>query len=99
MKFLLVGHIRPEIFANGWPEHLDGLIKGEQELAAKYRADGIIEQAWSMAEKPGAAAIYVAPSRQELDRLLAEYPLFKADYVDVQIIELLPYEGFSDDDQ
>lgn len=97
MKFLLVGQIRPDLIANGWPDDLDSLIKGEQALAAKYFADGIVERAWSMADKPGAAAIYNASSRQELDRLLAAYPLFQAGYVEAEIIPLKSYDGFEAD--
>lgn len=97
MKFLLIGQIRADILAKGWPDDFDDLINGEQELAAKYYAAGIVERAWSMADRPGAAAIYNASSRQELDQLLAEYPLFKADYVEAQIIELKSYDGFEAD--
>ncbi len=97
MKFLLVGQIKAEVIAQGWPEDLDGLIAEEQVLAARYHADGIVEQAWSMAGQPGAVAIYNAADREELDRLLGEYPLFKADLVETQIIALESYAGFDAD--
>lgn len=97
MKFLLVGQIKPDVIADGWPEGLDRLIEGEQAMAARYFAEGIVERAWSMAGKPGAVAIYNAADRDELDRLLGEYPLFKANYVQTEIIELETYAGFDAD--
>lgn len=98
MKFLLVGQIRPDLIAEGWPEDLAGLIEEESKLAAEYHAAGIVERAWSMEDRPGAVAIYNASSRQELDELLGRYPLHKAGYVEVEITALKSYTGIPSGD-
>lgn len=97
MKFALLGQIRPDLTGDNWPAGIEGLIAEEQELAAKYYADGLVERAWSMADRPGAVAIYNVTDRKELDRLLGQFPLFKAGYVETQIIELKSYDGFDAD--
>lgn len=93
MQFMVIGELRPDLLDEGKPSDLDSLLELEQVYGARYLAEGIVKQAWSIAGVLGAVAIFEAPSRQEFDRMFAELPLVQAGYVQARIIELEEYQG------
>lgn len=96
MQFMVIGELRPDLLGDGKPADLDGLLEQEQVYGAKYLAEGIVKQAWSIVGVLGAVAIFEAPNRQEFDKLFAGLPLVQAGYVQARIIELEEYKGIPD---
>lgn len=93
MQFMVIGELRPDLLGDNKPSDLDSLLEQEQVYGAKYVAEGIVSQVWSIAGVLGAVAIFEAQNRQEFDKLFAGLPLVQAGYVQARIIELEEYKG------
>ncbi len=57
------------------PEMVPGLFAALKAFSARYTAAGKIEQSWSFAGLNGGGAILNVASPEELDEIMAEFPL------------------------
>ncbi len=64
-------------------EAVIGLMEAMSNFAAKYRANGKMEQAWAFAGTQGGGAIMNVESCDELDDIMSEYPFAPFSQIDV----------------
>lgn len=57
------------------PEMVPGLFAAMKAFSDRYTASGKIEQSWSFAGLSGGGAILSVGSLEELDEIMAEFPL------------------------
>jgi muconolactone delta-isomerase len=57
------------------PEMVPALFAAMKAFSARYTASGKIEQSWSFAGLSGGGAILDVASPEELDEIMAEFPL------------------------
>lgn len=67
----------------------------EEAQARVLYGEGGLRQAWALAPpERGAAVLFEAASSDDLERMIASFPLIQKDYADHQIHPLAPYPGF-----
>lgn len=57
------------------PEMVPGLFAAMKAFSARHTASGKVEQSWSFAGLSGGGAILNVGSLEELDQIMAEFPL------------------------
>jgi muconolactone delta-isomerase len=83
LKFLVVTKSRQSLP----PEAAVMMLEGMREWAKKYSANKKFEQIWSFSGLPGGGGIVNVSSIEELDAIMAEYPL--AQFSETQIYPLV----------
>lgn len=92
MQYLAVLRRRTEAFpADAFAQRLDAEAQRVRELYAA----GFVRAAWSRDDVPGACLLLEARSESEAETTIATLPFAAAGMVDVQIIPLRGYRGFS----
>lgn len=92
MQFMFYGRPKAEILAN-MPADLMDKVHGDQAMSRDLYQRGIFRQLWMSGY--GAIVVCEAESREHFDGILAELPLAKAGYIDVDVFEITPYAGFA----
>lgn len=92
MQFMFYGRPKAETIAN-MPADLMDKVHGDQAMARDLYGRGIFRQLWMSGY--GAIVLGEAESREQFDAIIAELPLAKAGYIDVDVFELTPYAGFT----
>ena len=92
MQFLFLGNPTAAVQANA-PTNIMDVVRGDWAKASEYYTQGIFRQMWTAGK--GFVAICEADSQAHLQGLLAELPMAKAGYIDMEIRELAGYRGFS----
>lgn len=91
MQFLLIAKPKEGV---AWEQMLPHL-EGEVRKSWQFVTQGTLRQQWLFAEGPGAVFIWEAESRETLDAMLAEYPMYKEGLLDFQVTSLKPYDAYS----
>ena len=65
------------------PEMVPGLMAAMRAFSARYTASGKIEQSWSFAGLSGGGAILNVASLEELDEIMAEFPLGPFSHIEI----------------
>lgn len=92
MQFFFRGRPTAETLANP-PANLMDAARGDWATARDYYGRGIFRQMWGMDR--GVIAICEADSREQLDKLIRELPMFQAGLIEYDLQELTPYRGFA----
>jgi muconolactone delta-isomerase len=71
------------------------LVDAEASRARELYAVGFIRQIWHRADLPGACMVLEAESLDEARARLHTLPLIRAGMLDVSIVPLAPYAGFT----
>ena len=91
MKFFVIGkrkeNIKPEQFA----EHLDL----EAKIAIQLFREEFIRELYSIKGGKGACMVIEASDENEIREKLSALPFVKKNYLDIDIIEVKPYRGFT----
>jgi hypothetical protein len=96
MQFLIVAGMRPGMLESGLPENFEQLIEQEIAHAKKDYLKGSLRQIWLQTPGPGAVAIVEADSLESAEKIVADFPLSQAGFLDAKVIALMPYAGFGD---
>lgn len=92
----LVTFAKKKYETEGMPSDFPEQERKEQEQAQVLYTEGALRQVWALDTKTkGAACIFEAGSRNDLQEMIDSFPLIKVDYVDYQIFPLAPYPGFA----
>jgi muconolactone delta-isomerase len=92
MQFLTISRRRTERFTDA---DFVPLIQQEAAQARALYAQGVIRQIWHRADIGGACILFEADSADQVREHLNTLPLVRADMLEVTIIPLKPYAGFS----
>jgi muconolactone delta-isomerase len=92
MQFLTISRRRTERFTDA---DFVPFIQQEAAQARALYAQGVIRQIWHRADIGGACILFEADSADQVREHLNTLPLVRADMLEVTIIPLKPYAGFS----
>ena len=70
-------------------------VDDEAQRARTLYSEGFIRQIWHRADIPGACILIEADTEEHVREMLDTLPLVRAGMLEVQIIPLKPYAGFS----
>jgi hypothetical protein len=94
MQFLSLSRRRVDRFSDA---EFNALLDAEIAQARVLYADGFIRQIWHRADMPGACILLEADSMEQAISRLHTLPLVRTGMLEVSIVPLLPYAGFSPD--
>jgi muconolactone delta-isomerase len=92
MQFLSLSTRRSDRFSDA---EFAALVEAEIARARELYADGFIRQIWHRGDRPGACILIEADSLEQARARLQTLPLIRAGMLDVSIVPLVPYAGFS----
>jgi muconolactone delta-isomerase len=92
MQFLSLSTRRGDRFSEA---EFSALVDAEIARARELYADGFIRQIWHRGDRPGACILIEADSIEQARARLQTLPLIRAGMLDVSIVPLVPYAGFS----
>ena len=92
MQFLSLSTRRTDRFSEA---QFAELVDAEASRARELYAEGFIRQIWRRGDRPGACMVLEADSLEQARARLSTLPLVHAGMLDVSIVPLEPYAGFS----
>ena len=92
MQFLSLSTRRTDRFSEA---EFAELVDAEASRARELYAAGFIRQIWYRADLPGACMVLEADSLDEAHARLSTLPLIRAGMLEVSIVPLVPYSGFT----
>jgi hypothetical protein len=92
MQFLAVSRRRTEHFTD---EEFGACVDSEIAQARVLYGHGFIRQIWHRGDVPGGCLLVEAESEDQVRERLDTLPLFRKGMLEVAIIPLMPYRGFS----
>ena len=92
MQFLSLSIRRSDRFSDA---EFAALVDAEIARARELYADGFIRQIWHRGDRPGACILLEADSIEQARARLQTLPLIRAGMLEVAIVPLVPYAGFS----
>lgn len=92
MQFLSLSTRRTDRFSD---DAFGELADAEASRARELYAAGFIRQIWYRADLPGACMLLEADSLDEARARLSTLPLIRAGMLEVSIVPLVPYAGFT----
>jgi muconolactone delta-isomerase len=92
MQFLSLSSRRGDRFSDA---EFAALVDAEIAQARALYADGFIRQIWHRGDVPGACILLEADSLEQASERLRTLPLIRAGMLEVSIVPLVPYAGFS----
>ena len=92
MQFLAVSRRRTERYAD---EQFDELVEAEIQQARVLYGQGFIRQIWHRGDMPGACLLLEADSLEDAGERLNKLPMYQSGMLEVTVIPLSPYTGFS----
>jgi hypothetical protein len=87
-KFIVIGAPR----AHGTAEALSALLVPEIEAVWRDYRSGLIREIYERADARGVIMVCEADTRDQVEQMAADLPLTKAGFLDIQILELKPFE-------
>lgn len=96
MQFIVVFHPKDAFKTEGPPADFAQVEQAEQVQAKALYKNGGLREIWALKiEGKGAVGLFEAASREELDSMVASFPMVQKDYADYQILPLGPFEAFA----
>jgi len=92
VQFLSLSTRRTDRFSD---DQFAELADAEASRARELYAAGFIRQIWYRADVPGACMVLEADSLDEAHARLSTLPLIRAGMLEVSIVPLVPYSGFT----
>lgn len=92
VQFLSLSTRRGDRFSDA---EFAALLDAEIERARELYADGFIRQIWHRGDRPGACILIEADTLEQARAHLHTLPLIRAGMLDVSIVPLMPYAGFT----
>ncbi len=92
MQYLSLSRRRGDQFSDA---EFAALVEAEIAQARTLYGDGFIRQIWHRGDVPGACILLEADSLDQATERLHTLPLVRAGMLEVSIVPLVPYAGFS----
>ncbi len=95
MQYLVVFTPKAKFQTDGLPVDFAQTEAREEEQAKVLYGKGGLRQVWALDTKErGAAVIFEATSRDDLQTMIDSFPLIQVDYADYRVLPLAPYPAF-----
>ena len=96
MQFIVVFQPKARFRTEEPPADFAQVELAEQVQAKALYKKGDIRAIWALkTEGKGAVGLFEAASREELDAMVASFPMVQKDYADHQVFPLGPFEPFA----
>ena len=96
MQFIVVFQPKDKFRTDGPPADFAQAEQAEQVQAKALYKTGGIREIWALkTEGKGAVGLFEAASRDELDSMVASFPMVQKGYADHQVFPLGPFEAFA----
>ncbi len=97
MQFLVVFQPKDKFRTQGPPADLAQVELAEQVQAKALYKSGGIRQIWGLKrEGKGAVGLFEAASIEELQSMVASFPMVQKDYADHEVFPLGPFAAFAE---
>ena len=97
MQFIVVFHPKEKFRTEGPPADFAHVEQAEQVQAKALYKSGGIRHIWALKkEGKGAVGLFEAASREELQSMVASFPMVQKDYADHEVFPLGPFEAFAE---
>ena len=95
MQFIVVFQPKDKFRTEGPPADFAQVEQAEQVQAKALYKSGGIRQIWALERAgKGAVGLFEAASREEMESMVASFPMVRRDYADHEIFPLGPFEPF-----
>lgn len=97
MQFIVVFHPKETFKTQGLPQDFAEVEHAEQVQAKALYKSGDLRQIWALKEEgKGAVGLFEAASQEELQAMIASFPMVQKDYADYEVSPLGPFEAFAE---
>ena len=97
MQFIVVFHPKDKFRTDGPPADFAQVELAEQVQAKALYKSGGLRQTWGLkTEGKGAVGLFEAASPEELQSMIASFPMVQKDYADHEVFPLGPFEAFAE---
>ncbi len=97
MQFIVVFHPKDKFRSEGPPADFAQVEQAEQVQAKALYKIGGIRQIWALKkEGKGAVGLFEAASQEELQSMVASFPMVEKDYADYEVFPLGPFMPFAE---
>ena len=97
MQFIVVFHPKNKFRTEGPPADFAQVELAEQVQAKALYRSGRLRQVWGLkTEGKGAVGLFEAASPEELQSMVASFPMVQKDYADHEVFPLAPFEAFTE---
>ena len=97
MQFIVVFHPKDKFRTEGPPADFAQVEQAEQVQAKALYKSGGLRQIWGLKkEGKGAVGLFEAASSEELQSMVASFPMVQKDYADHEIFPLGSFEAFTE---
>ncbi len=96
MQFIVVLHPKDKFKTEGAPDDFAQVEQAEEVQAKALYKSGALRQAWGLqTEGKGAVGLFEAASWEQLQPMIASFPMVQKDYVDYEVFPLGPFGAFT----
>ena len=97
MQFIVVFHPKDKFKTEGPPQDFAQVEQAEEVQAKALYKSGGIRQLWGLKrEGKGAVGLFEAASQEELQSMVASFPMVQKDYADYEVFPLGPFGAFTE---
>ncbi len=97
MQFIVVMQPKDKFRIEGPPADFAQVEQAEQVQAKALYKSGGIRQIWALKTAgKGAVGLFEAASEEELQSMVASFPMIQREYADHQVFPLGPFEAFTE---
>lgn len=97
MQFIVVFRPKEKFRTEGPPKDFAHVEQAEEVQAKSLYKSGAIRQIWALKEDgKGAVGLFEAASRDDLQSMIASFPMVQKDYADVEVFPLGPFGPFAE---
>lgn len=96
MQFIVVLHPKDRFRTGDAPADFAQVEQAEEVQAKALYKSGALRQVWGLnTEGEGAVGLFEAASQEELQSMIASFPMVQKGYVDTQVFPLGPFGAFT----
>ena len=97
MQFIVVFHPKDEFRSKGKPADFAQVELAEQVQAKALYKSGGLRQIWALKkESKGAVGLFEAATLEELQSMIASFPMVQKKYADHEVFPLGSFEAFAE---
>ena len=97
MQFIVVFRPKDKFRTQGPPADFAQVEQAEQVQAKALYKTGAVRQIWALKlQGKGAVGLFEAASEEELQAIVARFPMVRKDYADHEVFPLGPFEAFAE---
>ncbi|MGD1839729.1 MAG: hypothetical protein ACFB0B_02375 [Thermonemataceae bacterium] len=91
MQYLVLARAKP----NTKIEDLLPYVEEEASISWKYTNENMLRQIHYISDLSGAVSIWEAPNKGTVEEAIKEFPMYRENLLNFEVIELMPYNSIS----